>query len=283
MELADLHIHSNKSDGLLSPGQIVDCGVEKGLKALSITDHDTIDGIETAIDYAADKDIEVIPGIEFSTEYEGVEVHMLGYYFDYKNFELNSFLKKLKDSRIERAKKMVKQLNNIGIQISFEDVCKLAKSASSIGRPHVARALINHGYASRIEEAFDKYMSYGRPGYVERYKISPFQAIELISRCNGVSSLAHPGLIINVDKLQLIKRLKEWGLSGIEVYHTKHSEEDSKRFYDIAMNLELIPTGGTDFHGDLGAGKPMIGDVTVPYENVLKLKKRKSMLNSSHN
>lgn len=274
MELADLHIHSNKSDGLLSVGDIVGWGVKKRLRALSITDHDTVDGIDAAISCARDSGIEVVPGIELSTEYEDVEVHILGYFFDYHSSAMKSFLKKLTDSRVERIKKMVGKLNRIGINISFEDVRSIAGYASSMGRPHVARAIIKSGYSGSIEEAFDKYLSYGRPGYVERYKISPFQAVELISKCHGVSSVAHPGLIINIDKLSLIKKLREWGLSGIEVFHTKHTQEDCRSFLNMAESLGLIPTGGTDCHGKMVDGVPALGDVTVPYENVLKLKER---------
>lgn len=274
METADLHIHSNKSDGLLSVDDIISWGVRKGLRALSITDHDTVDGIDSAISCARDSGIEVVPGIELSTEYNDVEVHILGYFFDYHSPEILSFLRNLTDSRVERIKKIVGKLNRMGVNISFEDVRSIAGYASSMGRPHVARAIIKSGYCNSIEEAFERYLSYGKPGYVERYKISPFQAVELISKCHGVSSIAHPGLIINIDKPSLIKKLKEWGLSGIEVFHTKHTQEDCRYFLSMAKSLDLVPTGGTDCHGKTVDGVPALGDVTVPYENVLRLKDR---------
>lgn len=269
---ADLHIHSTMSDGLLSPEDIVNWGVKKGLTAISITDHDSISGIECAADYSKDKNIEVVPGIEMSTEYNNVEVHMLGYFIDYKSSLLCGMLEKLKMSRVERAKLMIKKLNDLGINITIDYIHEIARNAQSVGRPHIARALIKLGYCSSIEEAFDKYIGYNKPAYVERYKLSPFEALEIILNSGGAASIAHPGLIINIDRLLLIKKLKGWGLSGIEVYHTKHTNEDVVYFSSIAEKLNLIPTGGSDCHGLMENSGPILGSVTVPYESVKKLK-----------
>lgn len=275
MYTADLHVHSTYSDGLLAPSEILDWGIKKGLRALSITDHDSVSGIPDALSYSRDKNIEVIPGIELSTDYERVEVHILGYFIEYEDPGLNSFLKKLRNSRAERAEKMVKKLNSMGCNISFKDVCQSAGDASSIGRPHVARALVNYGYCKSTEEAFERYIGYGRSAYVERYKLSPFEAVKLIINSRGVPCMAHPGLIINIDKFKLLKKLKDWGLAAVEVYHTRHSSEEVNLFKEISDKLGLIPTGGTDCHGIIVNGEPLLGSVTVPYNTVNKLREYK--------
>jgi len=275
MGVADLHVHSSASDGLLSPEEIVNWGVRKGLSAISITDHDNVSAIDSAVKYSISRGIEIIPGLELSTEYKGVEVHILGYFIDYDDCKLNMFLEKLRSNRTERAQKMVRKLNSMGYNISFENVLETAKDALSIGRPHVARTLMNHGYCKSMEEAFERFIGFGKPAYVERYKISPFEAVELISKWNGVSSIAHPGLIINIDKLSLIKKLITWGLSAVEVYHTNHSHEDVLYFKNIVNELHLVATGGTDCHGIMIDNQPMLGNVVVPYANVCMLKSRK--------
>ncbi len=269
MEYADLHIHSTASDGMLKPEEVIDWAIKKGLKAISITDHDDVSQIETSLEYASKKGFELIPGIELSTEYSGTEVHMLGYFFNYKDKELIDFLNKLKDSRTERAKKMVKKLNNLGYNIDFEDI----KDNKTIGRPHIAREMIKKGYCKSMEEVFDRFLGYGKAAYVERYKLSPFEALEKIKKCGGVVSLAHPGLIEHINKEVLIKRLVDWGLDGIEVYHTKHTKQDVEYFERLVNKYNLIPTGGSDCHGDLVDGEPRLGDTTIPYNSVTMLKK----------
>jgi len=154
----------------------------------------------------------------------------------------------------------------------------MSKNASSIGRPHIARVMVNHGYSKSIEDAFDNFIGYGKPGYVDRYKVSPFEAVEVIRSCGGVSSIAHPGLIVNIDKYAFIKKLKNWGLSGIEVFHTRHTRQDIIYFTQIASNLELIPTGGTDCHGVMVNNEPILGNIVVPYENVIMLKKSRNKI-----
>lgn len=272
MNGADLHIHSSISDGLLSPEEIVDWGLRKNLEAISITDHDSIAGIHNAGEYARGKGIEVVPGIELSTEYNSVEIHMLGYYIDYYNPALIAFITNLKESRLERAKKIVKKLNMMGYMINFNDICNNAQNVESIGRPHIARTLIEKGYCESTTEAFDKLLGFNRPAYVERYKVSPFEAIEIILKCDGAASIAHPGLIVNIDKLKLIAKLKKWGLAAIEVYHSSHTENDIEFFSNAAKSLDLIATGGSDCHGIMTDNIPALGSVTVPYENVRKLK-----------
>lgn len=269
---ADLHIHSTISDGLLTPKQVVDWGMKKGLKCISLTDHDTVGGIETAVFYAQNKDIEIVPGIEISTELQNMEIHILGYFVDYCDSKLNEFLKKINENRYYRAKEMVQKLINVGCRVNFEDVCKIADNALSIGRPHIARVLVNMGICESIEDAFERYIGFGKPAYVERYKISPYQAAEIIVNCGGVAVLAHPGLIPNANIETLAGKLKTWGLSGIEVYHTKHNEKDIIRLKEIAVKLSLVQTGGSDCHGTIINGEPILGNTVVPYSNVMELK-----------
>ena len=272
MDTADLHVHSTMSDGLLSPEEIVDWGIRKGLKALAITDHDSISGIQPAVKYSKDKNIEVISGIEFSTEFENSEVHMLGYFMNLDDISLNNLLEKLRNCRADRAVTMVNKLRSMGYEITIDDVKAECSTARSIGRPHVARALVRKGYCEDIHDAFSKFLVRGKPAFVERFKISPFQAVEAITASGGAASIAHPGLIANINVENLIKRLRDWGLSGIEVYHSKHTIEDNILYSRIAKDLNLIPTGGSDCHGELVDGEPAIGSVVVPYENILKLK-----------
>lgn len=275
-DTADLHIHTSISDSLLSPEQVVDWGIKKRLKCISITDHDTVGGIETAILYAHNKCIEIVPGIEISTEYQNMEIHILGYFIDYSDSKLNLFLKKLNESRYYRAKEIVKKLNNIGCKVSFEDVCKIADNALSMGRPHIARAMVNMGICDNIEDAFERYIGFGKPAYVERYKVSPFKAVEVIVDSGGAASIAHPRLVSNLNVEVLAKKLKSWGLAGIEVYHTKHNNADIIYLKEIAQKLCLVPTGGSDCHGAMINGEPILGTVVVPYGNVVELKEHAS-------
>lgn len=274
MDSADLHIHSSKSDGLLSPVEIVDWSFKRGLKCISITDHDNVDAIKEVLPYAGDRGVELVPGVELSTDYNDIEVHILGYFIEYDSNLLNDFLKKLYESRYLRAEDMVRKLNRLGYHIKFQDVLDTAEDAVSIGRPHIARVLVKMGVCVSVSDAFEKYIGFGKPAYVERYKVSPFEAVEMISKCDGVSCIAHPGLISNINVESLVKKLVEWGLTGIEVYHTKHNKEVAEYYSHIADKYKLVPTGGSDCHGALYGNEPILGSVTVPYNNVLMLKER---------
>jgi predicted metal-dependent phosphoesterase TrpH len=272
MKSADMHIHSTESDGVLTPEEIVEWGKKKNLFAISVTDHDCISGVERAEECASRLGIEVIPGIELSTEYCGAEVHILGYFIDYKSAELESFLSKLQLSRLQRLEKMIKKLYTMGYDVSTNEIVEVSKETKSLGRPHIARLLVEKGYCRDISDAFQRFLSKGRPAYVERYKLSPFEAVELVMRCSGVPCLAHPALIPNLDTVSLVKKLSYWGLKGIEVYHTAHTHEDIEYLSKLAAEQKLIPTGGTDFHGEYENNEPIIGRVSVAYEYVEKLR-----------
>jgi len=270
MEYADLHIHTTASDGLLSPQEVVQWAHKKNLKAIGITDHDTVSGIEPAIESNERPDkLEIIPGVELNTEYYGKEIHMLGYFIDYKDKWFLQILKRMQESRYDRAGTMIKKLNELGIKVELRQVEEISKG-SSIGRPHIARAMVENGYVDNMVEAFDKYIGVGCPAYVERFKLTTEEAIDIIDKAGGISVLAHPGLIS--DK-KTIKSIIDLGVKGIEVLHSKHDQEIIRYLLALAKERNLFVTGGTDCHGILQNGQPILGNISIDYNKVLELKK----------
>ncbi|MGF7185761.1 hypothetical protein GGQ84_001853 [Desulfitispora alkaliphila] len=245
--MIDLHIHTRASDGTLSPSQVIQKAVEKGLSAVAITDHDTVDGVEEAITEAKKyKEIEVIPGIELSTYWKKAEIHILGYYIEYKSKWLLNTLSYLQSKRLERVKKMIDKLNHMGYKINYKDV--VSKTEGSVGRPHVASALVDYKYVTSIGEAFDNLIGYDKPAYVPRYKLTPAEAIKIINKAKGVAVLAHPGLYASEWEGAMDEMLTA-GLKGIEVYYRLHSQELQKHLLNLTNRHCLIATGGSDFHG----------------------------------
>ncbi|MHB1391845.1 MAG: PHP domain-containing protein [Clostridia bacterium] len=265
---ADLHIHTTASDGLLSPEEVVRWAGIKRLTAIGITDHDTVNGIIPAVEASSKYGIEVVPGIELSTLYEEEEIHILGYYIDYKVEWFLETLKKIQNSRYERASMIVNKLNDMGVDITLVQVKTIADNGA-IGRPHIARAMIDKGYINNIKEAFQGYIGKGCPAYVERYKLSCREAIEMIKRLGGVSVLAHPGLVRNKTHIGKIINL---GIDGIEVYHTKHDDETIRNSLAIANARMLLISGGSDCHGIKLNNEPIIGNCSVDYKYVQQLK-----------
>lgn len=268
MQKADLHIHTTASDGLLTPEEVVRWASLKRLKAAAITDHDTVNGIDAAIDAASRYGVEIIPGIEFSTIFEEEEIHILGYYIDYKEQWFLDMLKKIQNSRYERASKIIGKLNEMGVDITLDEVKEIAEDGI-LGRPHIARAMINKGYINNIKEAFRGYIGKGCPAYVERYKLSSREAIDVIKRLGGISILAHPGLIRNKAYIRDIVKL---GIDGIEVYHSKHDEATTRDALSIAKSRNLLITGGSDCHGMKVNNEPILGNFSVDYKYVQLLK-----------
>lgn len=243
----DLHIHTTASDGLLTPKEIIKLSEDIGLLGISLTDHDTIDGIEETINEInlTQSNLEFIPGIELNAEVNEIETHILGYFIDNKNENLVNRLKDIKTYRYERAEKMIKKLHKMGLIINLEQVKKYTQS-NLIGRPHIAQALIDKAYVFSIKEAFDKYLGYGKRAYVPRYKFVPEEAIELIRNAGGISILAHPGLIKNTG---IVNKIIDMGIDGIEVYYPEHSSSEIKSYLNICNKKNLLITGGSDFHG----------------------------------
>lgn len=241
----DFHVHTTASDGSLTPVEVVELAKKQGLTAIGITDHDTMNGVEVALKKGKEIGLQIIPGVELNTDYQDSEIHILGYFLDYQDQKLKQIFIDLSEMRFNRAKKMVDKLNELGILIKFERVLEIA-GEGTIGRPHVAKAIIEKGYATDFDEVFSKLIGRQCPAYVPRSKLTPFSAVELINEFGGVPVLAHPGLN---DADEIIPGLIEKGLKGIEVYHIEHTEEDKLHYLKIAEEYGLITTGGTDYHG----------------------------------
>lgn len=268
----DLHVHTNYSDGLLKPRQVVDLAVEKNLDGIAITDHDTVAGIEEAIEYnkQINNPISIIPGIEFGSIHQNEEVHILGYFIDYKSEKLRDISGKLKENRYNRSLKMVSKLNKVGLEISMEELEELAHSGL-ISRSHMASVLVAKGYAANSNEAFNKYLNRGQVGYVEKLAPSVKDTIDLIHSLGGLAILAHPGLLR--DK-SIIKYCIANDIDGLEIIHSKHSSADFKYLLELATKNNLIRTGGSDCHGKLKNGDYLLGKYYINIRNIAEMKGR---------
>jgi len=280
VDLIDLHIHTSASDGTFSPREIVKLAKEKGLKAIGITDHDTIDGNKEAIKEGKEIGLEVVPGVEISVEWEGRPVHILGYYIDLENESLKSTLQNLIDFREERNPQIIKRLNSLGLNISYEDVKMIAGDGTAIGRPHFAQVLVEKGYVKNGDEAFRKYLKRGASAYVEKKRLTPREGIQLIKNAFGITVLAHPfniDGIKNRDLERVIFQFKGMGIEGLEVFYPLFNPQQTLQLKTFAEKHGLYITGGTDFHGaqkpniQLGSG---FGDLRVPYELVARMKEK---------
>jgi predicted metal-dependent phosphoesterase TrpH len=269
----DLHVHTTYSDGLLTPNQVVDLAVEKGLDGIAITDHDSILGIEPAIQYSKKKsDIFIIPGIEFGCVYNDEEVHILGYFIDYKSPEIINITNKLRENRVSRGLKMIEKINNLGMKLDMIELKSLTRIRNGyIGRPHIARALVKQGYVNSLQEAFSKYLNRGKPGYVERYTLDTEEAIILIHKLNGLAILAHPGLL--KDK-KIINYCINIGIDGLEVFHSKHSKKDIENMLEIGRRYGIITTGGSDCHGEIVNGEYLLGKYHININHIPSMKGR---------
>jgi 3',5'-nucleoside bisphosphate phosphatase len=269
VSLIDLHLHSTASDGKLAPHDLVYKAANLGLKVIALTDHDSVDGILPALEAAkASPAITLIPGVEISTDLTNGEAHILGYYLDYAGEDLAKSLEKFRDSRSNRGKRMVEKLAALGMPLEWSRVQEIA-GEGSIGRPHVARAMMEKGYISAFEEAFNKYIGHGGPAYVEREKMTPEEAVALIVRAKGLPVLAHPFTV--PDPEAMVISLKKYGLVGIEAYYKDNTGPQTADSLRLAAKYDLIPTGGTDYHGIGDKNEVMMGAVDVPMESVKRL------------
>jgi len=265
----DLHLHTTASDGRLSPEDVVRTAAELGLAVISITDHDSVEGIAPALKAAENHPpLRVIPGVECSTDVPRGEVHVLGYFIDYSNPELVIKLAAFRNSRKVRAQKMIEKLAAMGINIEWNRVEDIA-GAGSVGRPHIAQAMLEKGYVPSLKEAFNRYIGREAPAYVEREKMTPEEVVQLITRVGGLAVLAHPA---DVDDLEhLIPRLQRVGLVGIEVYYNNYPLRTTQYLASLAHKHALVATGGSDFHGMDSATETPIGGVAIPREGVERL------------
>jgi len=260
----DIHIHSTASDGRLTPEEVVRKSAEIGLTVIALCDHDTIDGIAPALAAARVFPwLKVIPSIEVSTDVSDGEAHILGYFIDYTAPKLLVKLEEMRNSRRGRAQKMIAKLRNLGINIDWQRVQEIAGSGS-VGRPHIAQAMLEKGYISSIKEAFTNYISRNGPAYAEREKMTPAEAVAMILQAKGLPVLAHP--FTTNDPEAMIVELKKAGLVGIEAYYDGYTADKVNQLVDLANKYNVIATGGSDYHGLGLSNETMLGGVEVPIE-----------------
>jgi len=275
----DLHLHTNKSDGTLSPSEIVELSFSKGLKIIAITDHDTTNGINEAYDVIANySEMTLIPGIELSVDIPGGEIHLLGYFIDIHDESFQQKIEEFRLSRVNRAKVIVEKLNHLGLSISWNEVTEVAQDAA-IGRPHIAQVLVNKNYIKYPKEAFDRYIGRLGPAYADRPKLSAEEAIKILLDNGAVPVLAHPFFMFtkkntsNTSQIKtIIKQLQSYGLMGIETYYGKHGPNEVSYLKNLCKELNLIPTGGSDFHNSGNPNEPKPGDAGPPMSTYTKLK-----------
>lgn len=267
--VVDLHTHSTASDGWLTPAQLVAEARRRGLRTLALTDHDTVAGIAPATQAAESTGIELIPGIELSSSSGPHEVHILGYFIDPSEPALLTRLEHLVAQRNERNRAIVERLNDLGMPIEYQRVEEIA-TGGTIGRPHIARAMIEQGYVGSIGQAFNEYLTRGKPAYVPRRKVLPEDAIALVKAAGGVAVLAHP--MTAGELAPLLERLVTAGLAGMEVFYGEYDRSTRNHLQVIADRWNLIPTGGSDFHGEGFKEGRSLGSVEVPLASLERLR-----------
>lgn len=247
----DLHTHSNRSDGTFEPAEVVRRAAELGLDVVALTDHDTTEGLEEALAAGAELGIEVVPGVELSAEHDGTSVHVLAYWPDVTDAELQAELSRLRDERFRRGELIVEKLRELGLPVSFERVREIA-GGGNIVRPHIAQAMVEAGIVETEREAFDRYLADGKPAHVPKHALDPVDAVGLILRAGGVCVLAHPGMWGDQSSVpeELIERMAAAGMRGLEVDHADHTPEQRAHYLRLAERLGLVPTGGSDCHGE---------------------------------
>jgi len=279
LETIDLHAHTTASDGSLTPAELVDLACQIGLKAMAITDHDTVAGVAEALSRGKEVGVEVVPGIEISAEFKTGTMHMLGYFIDPAHPALVSSLTKLQEARRNRNPKIVAKLNELGVDITMEEIEAVA-GGEQIGRPHFAKVLESKGYVSSFNEAFDRYLAKGASAYMDKFRFTPAKAMDMILKAGGLPVLAHPftlGFNEPEELEALISRMVDNGLAGLEVYYSEHTSEMNEKYLALAEKYDLCPTGGSDFHGnnkfkiELGRG---MGNLAVPYAWLSCLRQR---------
>jgi len=268
--MADLHIHTTYSDGALSPYELLKRINDVGLCTISIVDHDSVEAIGEAIALGEELGIEVIPGVELSSNIGERDIHILGYFIDHKDPQLLEYLSLFRGERLKRAERIVAKLNYIHVPLKLEAVLDKA-GAGSVGRPHIAQALVKEGFTESYEEAFVKYIGVGCPAYEKKIHFAPEDAIALIASVGGLSFLAHPGKYTSDADLH---RLIKHGLDGIEVIHPSHSPDRAKHYHLIAGEYFLLESGGSDFHGGMKEDEHLIGAYSIPLELVENMKRR---------
>ena len=250
MPRIDLHTHSNRSDGTFEPAELVRLAAERDLQVVALTDHDTTDGLAEALATGLDVGVEVVPGVEFSAEFEGTSVHVLCYWMDPEDAALQLELRRLREDRFRRGELMVQKLRDLGLPIGFERVREIAGDATIV-RPHIAQAMVEAGVVATEKEAFERYIGDGGPAHVAKHALDPVDAVALIEGAGGVCALAHPGMWGDQSEVPvvLIESMAAAGMRGLEVDHPDHTPEMRERYRALAGRLGLVSTGGSDCHG----------------------------------
>jgi 3',5'-nucleoside bisphosphate phosphatase len=265
----DLHIHTTYSDGSYTPGQVVRMAKNAGLDIISITDHDSLNGLPEAIETAKEFGIEVIPGVEISSDMGDREVHILAYFVEQDNSELERYLSFFREERIKRADRIVKRLRSLGLSITLDDVMDIAQNCA-VGRPHIAQAMLAKNLVSSYFEAFNKYIGNGGPAYERKVHISPTSAFKIINDAGGLSFIAHPGYMPET----VIKDLIEAGVDGIEVLHPSHSHQQVRFYRGIVNEYFLLESGGSDFHGGKRDDEKNLGNYSVRFSALDEMRSR---------
>jgi len=254
----------------MTPRELVSLAMEVGLDVVAITDHDTTEAVPVAIEAAQQTRLTVVPGVEISTLSGQEEIHILGYFVDLENKELQGLLAQTRDARRERAEKMLKRLSSLGFPIEWDHLMQVSGGSHSIGRPHVAVSMLEAGYVSSYDQAFDLWIGRGKPAYVERLRIPPEEAVRLVRWSRGLPILAHPyffshdgGYRAGLDLQRWLPRLRKAGLAGIEIYYPNYPRSASRRLLDLALKHGLLITGGSDCHGGVAGSR--LGSITVPW------------------
>lgn len=268
-ELVDLHLHTIASDGRLSPTELVNLIASKGVKVAAISDHDTTDGVDEAKRAAAAlPNLEIIPAIELSTDIPGDEIHMLGYFLQYEDEEFQGVLRNFRKGRLERGRMIVEKLESLGKPVDWERVQEIAGDGA-VGRPHIALAMVERGYFKEPKEAFYEYLGRNGLAYAEREKMTPMEGVELLAKVGGAAVLAHPANLEDLDTK--VAELKEVGLVGMEVHYAQYRPETIEYLVGVAKRHDLIPCGGSDYHGLGNTGEQEPGILGPPMESVERL------------
>jgi 3',5'-nucleoside bisphosphate phosphatase len=276
MSRLDLHLHTTHSDGSCTPTEVVNMAHQAGVTALAITDHDIMTGVTEASTVGQQCGIEIIPGVEISSLVGNSELHILGYFLDQQDSDLLVHLKTLRDARHRRNPQIIERLQALGVEITYDEVRTLA-GTDSIGRPHIARVLMDKHIVTSAKEAFDRFLANGKPAYVPRELPSPAEAIGWIKAARGLAVLAHPTWVKVAERslVDLVRQLKADGLDGVEVYYSTHAARQTREYLSLAQQLGLLVTGGSDFHGltkpdiEVGIGK---GTLHIPTSLLPKMK-----------
>lgn len=265
----DLHLHTLASDGRLTPTELIQLVVKQGLETISITDHDSTEGLAEAYEAAKEfPNLRIIPGIEMSADIPGDEVHVLGYFLDYHDVEFQATLTEFRRGRVDRAKIMVEKLDALGVHVEWERVQHFAGDGT-VGRPHIALAMVEAGYCKEPKDAFDVYLGNDGLAYYDRPKLAPAAGVEMIKRVGGVPVLAHPTFMNDMEAG--IANLKKVGLVGMEVYYAQYDDDTVRHLAKLARQYDLIPCGGSDYHGLGNSGEPLPGTLGPPQETITLL------------